>query len=273
MAPYRDEHGHKGFFQAISRASAHVVQRVTVVIPGWPITRPLRIAFLSDLHAGSHADDATRLTAIVAEAASFAPHLVLHGGDFMNMQLIGGGRLSPRKIAKIIAPLKAPLGCFAVLGDHDQDYGSDEIIAALAAEGVATLNDEKRNLIFEGKEIDLIGLPGAHRIRDAARTLLATLSPATPTIVLTHDPYRFAHVPSGPHITLAGHTHGGQIRFPRIGAIYNASRAPLRWTYGLVKEGDKSLYVSGGLGTSGIPLRIGIPPEYAILELRGPAAR
>jgi len=85
---------------------------------------------MSDLHAGSHADDVARLTAIVKEAAAFKPDLVLHGGDFVNMQLFGGGRLSPYAIARILAPLDAPLGRFAVLGNHDYNYGAEEITAA-----------------------------------------------------------------------------------------------------------------------------------------------
>lgn len=269
VAPYRDELGHKGIFQRISRAQEHVVRRVTITIPGWPRVRPLRIAFLSDLHAGSHADDVTRLTAIIAEAAALEPDLVLHGGDFMNMQRFGGGRLSPGAIARILAPLDAPLGRFAVLGNHDCNYGADEIAAALLSQGIAVLNDEKRSLVFEGRTVELVGLPHTRRLRDRGRVLLAGLSSESPTIILTHDPYWFAYVPKGPRITLAGHTHGGQIRFPGIGALRNASRAPLRWSYGLVKEDERYLYVTGGLGTSGIPLRIGVPPEYAILEVGG----
>ena len=66
--------------------------------------------------------------------------------------------------------------------------------------------------------------------------LLAGLSPERPTIVLAHDPFWFAHVPPGPHLTLAGHTHGGQFRLPFVGAFVNMSRAPLRWTHGHVEE-------------------------------------
>ena len=203
------------------------------------------------------------------EAATFRPDLVLHGGDFVNMQLFGGGRLSPYAIARILAPLDAPLGRFAVLGNHDHNYGADEITSALQSEGITVLHDEKRDLTFEGHTIELVGLPDTSRLRHSGRTILAGLSPERPTIVLTHDPYWFSYVPKGPHITLAGHTHGGQIRFPGIGALRNASRAPLRWSYGLVKDDERYLYVTGGLGTSGIPLRIGAPPEYAVMEIGG----
>ena len=224
---------------------------------------------MSDLHAGSHADDVARLTAIVKEAAAFKPDLVLHGGDFVNMQLFGGGRLSPYAVARILAPLDAPLGRFAVLGNHDYNYGAGEISAALMNEGIIVLHDEKRDLAFEGRRIELIGLPDTRRLRDSGRALLAGLLSETPTIILTHDPYWFAHVPKGPYLTLAGHTHGGQIRLPVIGALRNASRAPLRWTYGFVREDQRVLYVTSGIGTSGIPFESAFLPEYAIQYLKG----
>ena len=102
--PYTGTTGDKGWFERISHAQPHAVRRFAVTIPGWPRTsRPLRVAFLSDFHAGSHAGDVARLAAIVEEAASHKPDLVLHGGDFVNMQVFGGGRLSPRTVADILA--------------------------------------------------------------------------------------------------------------------------------------------------------------------------
>jgi predicted MPP superfamily phosphohydrolase len=268
--PYRDEKGRKGWFERFSRAQQHVVRRLSLSIEGWPRTRrPLRIAFLSDLHLGSHAGDVARLAAIVAEAAADKPDLVLHGGDFVNMQPFGGGRISPRTIAAILARLDAPLGRFAVLGNHDYTYGPDDIADALEARGIAVLNDEQRTLQHEGHEIDLIGIPDAREMRAQGRALLRDLSGDRPTIVLAHDPDWFRHVPPGPHLTLAGHTHGGQVRFPLLGALRNASRAPLRWSYGHVAEGGRHLYVTAGLGTSAIPFRIGVPPEIALIDIRG----
>jgi hypothetical protein len=183
--------------------------------------------------------------------------------------LFGGGRLSPNAIARILAPLDAPLGRFAVLGNHDYSYGAEEIATALESQGITVLSDEQRSLSFAGRTIELVGLPDARRLRARGRALLAGLSAERPAIILVHDPFWFAHVPAGPHITLAGHTHGGQFRIPGIGALRNASRAPLRWSYGHVKEDGRHLYVTGGIGTSLIPLRIGVPPEYAVLDLSG----
>ena len=268
--PYRDEVGYKGWFARVARAQPHVVRKLDVTVAGWPRTsRPLRIAFLSDFHAGSHADDVARLGVIVEEAATYRPDLVLHGGDFVNMQLFGGGRLPPHTVAAILARLEAPLGRFAVLGNHDYTYGADDVAGALEAHGVSVLNDARHTLRHEGHDIDLIGLPDARGVRPAGRALLDALSPRQPAIVLAHDPFWFAHVPAGPRLTLAGHTHGGQVRFPVFGVLRNASRAPLRWSHGHVDEDGRQLYVTAGLGTSGIPLRIGVPPEYAVIDVSG----
>ena len=266
--PYRDEEGRKGWFERISRAQPHLTRRLELAIAGWPRTaRPLRIAFLSDLHAGTHAGDVARLGAIVAEAAAHNPDLVLHGGDFVNMQPFGGGRIAPRVIAAILGRLDAPLGRFAVLGNHDYTYGIDEIAQALRDHGITVLSDEKRTLRHDGHAFDLVGLPDARDLRPSGRALLTGL--ARPTIVLAHDPEWFAHVPPGPHLTLAGHTHGGQVVLPRLGALTNASRAPRRWTYGHVIEDGRQLYVTSGIGTSGIPLRIGMPPEFVVIDVGG----
>ena len=154
-----------------------------------------------------------------------------------------------------------------MLGNHDYTYGADEVAAALKASGITVLNDETRTLSFEGHDVDLVGLPDARELRPAGQALLSSL--LRPTIVLAHDPFWFAHVPPGPYLILAGHTHGGQIRFPLVGALRNASRAPLRWTCGHIVEGERQLYVTGGLGTSGIPLRIGMPPEFAVIDVNG----
>ncbi len=266
--PFHDQQGRKGWLEPFSRAQPHIVRRLAMTIPGWPHgPRPLRIAFLSDNHTGSHAGDVERLERIVAEAAAFSPDLVLHGGDFVNMQLFGGGRVPPRVIAKILGGLSAPFGRFAVLGNHDYTYGSREVVAALRENGIAVLDDERRTIEVEGGAIDLIGLPDAREERPKGRALLSVLD--KPSLVLAHDPFWFAHLPPGPHLMLAGHTHGGQIRFPLIGTLRNSSRAPLRWTYGLIEEGGRSLYVTSGLGTSGMPLRIGCPPEFAVLDVSG----
>jgi predicted MPP superfamily phosphohydrolase len=268
--PYRDEHGRKGWFERIAVAQPHTVQRLELTIPGWPPdVRALRIAFMTDFHSGSHSGDVARIAAIIAEAATFKPDLVLYGGDFVNMQVFGGGRVPPRTIATLLAGVEAPYGRFAVLGNHDYTYGAQDVIDALTANRIAVLSDETLTLIHDGMGIDIVGLPDAKRLRPEGLAQLAQLSRRRRAIVLAHDPFWFAHLPAGPYLMLAGHTHGGQIRFPVVGALRNGSRAPMRWSHGHIEEGGRHLYVSAGLGTSGIPLRIGMPPEYAIVDVAG----
>jgi hypothetical protein len=97
------------------------------------------------------------------------------------------------------------------------------------------------------------------------------LAPERPSIVLTHDPMWFANVPRGTHLTLAGHTHGGQISLPGIGILKNASKAPLRWTHGLIRERGQYLYVTSGIGTSGVPSRWRVRLEFVVLDVTGPS--
>jgi hypothetical protein len=268
--PFHDEHGRKGWLAPFSRAQPHVIRRHALAIPGWPrFERPLRIAFLSDFHVGSHADDVARLGAIVAEAAALAPDLVLFGGDYVNMQLFGGGRVPPRVVAGLLARIEGRYGRFAILGNHDYTYGEREVAAALRAHNVTVLDHERQTIGIGRLSLDIVGLPDAHVERPQSHALVAGLTSDRPTIVLTHDPVWFAKVPAGPFLTLAGHTHGGQIRLPAVGALKNSSRAPLRWSHGLIVEDGRHLYVTAGLGTSGVPVRIGVRPEFALIEVTG----
>jgi len=185
------------------------------------------------------------------------------------MQAFGGGRVPPNIIAAVLSRLEAPLGRFAVLGNHDYVYGARAVADGLERHNITVLNHSQLTVQFENCSIDIVGVPDAHVEREEAHALLIGVAPDRPTIVLAHDPVWFRHVPAGPHLTLAGHTHGGQIRFPGVGIIRNASKAPLRWSYGVVEERGMTLYVTGGIGTSGVPLRLGVPPEYAVLDISG----
>lgn len=266
--PYRDAAGRKGIVAPFAHAQPHLVRELKFTIPGWPnFGRPLRVAFLADFHTGSHTDDVARLERIITEAATYKPDLVLYGGDYVNMMAFGGGRIPPAVIARILGTLEAPLGRVGVIGNHDRNYDPVEVTDALKANGITMLYDERTTVTHEGHAITIAGIPDARIEREAPRALLRGLT--QPSIVLTHDPVWFADVPAGPHLTLAGHTHGGQICLPLIGAIRNASHAPMAWSYGLIEEPGKRMYVTSGLGCSGIPLRIGRSPEFVLIDVIG----
>jgi predicted MPP superfamily phosphohydrolase len=268
--PYGDAEGRKGWLTAFARAQMHIVARYTLALPGWPrFERPLRIAFLSDFHVGSHTGDIARLSAIADEVIALSPDLVLFGGDYMNLQIAGGGRVPPVTVAQLLSRMTGRHGRFAILGNHDYVYSAGDVAEALRGHGIAVLDHEHGVFSFGGHEIGVLGLPDAHVTRPEARALLRALDPGRPAIVLAHDPVWFADVPSGPFLTLSGHTHGGQVKLPFVGVLRNASAAPLRWSHGLIAEGGRHLIVTAGLGTSMIPLRIGVPPEFAVIEVNG----
>jgi uncharacterized protein len=267
--PFADERGDKGWFRYFSRAQRHVVRHLRLVIDGWPRwPRPFRIAFLSDFHTGSHADDVERLRLIVAEISALEPDIALYGGDYVNLQLFGGGRVPPHTTAAELSQLTAPLGRFAVLGNHDYVYGRHAVTKALADCGISVLDHERHIATFHNTPIELVGIPDGDVQRTAGHAVLRSLS-GHPAIILVHDPIWFAELRPGPFLMLAGHTHGGQIRFPGIGILRNGSRAPLRWSHGLIRENGKSLCVTSGIGTSAVPIRWRIPPEIVMLDVTG----
>lgn len=267
--PFHDACGRKGLFEWVARAQPHVTRHLKLEIPGWPRwRRPIRIAFLSDFHVGSHSGDVARLATIVADAARAEADLILFGGDYVNLQPVGGGRVPPHAIAPVLARLHGQLGRFAILGNHDCIYGGTEVAEAFRTSEIALLQDEWASVRYENDEISLLGLPDGEIDRPEPPRLLAAIDPDCPTIVLSHDPVWFAHMPAG-QLMLAGHTHGGQVKLPFIGPITNQSKAPLRWSYGLIKEDGRYLYVTSGLGSSFLPIRIGVPPEIVILDVTG----
>jgi len=129
-----------------------------------------------------------------------------------------------------------------VIGNHDYIYGAEEVADALQERGITVLDHEYRGVNFEGHSVDIVGIPDVHVRRARSKQLLAALLPDQPTILLAHDPVWFAAISSGSHLTLAGHTHGGQGSLPGLGIVTNSSKAPLRWSHGLVaeREGDTS---------------------------------
>ena len=269
--PFHDEAGGKGWLHKLARAQPHAVRHLRLEIAHWPRwSRPLRVAFLSDFHTGSHTNDVSRLHAIMYEVSAHRPDLVLYGGDYVNLQWIGSGRVPPHTIAAALARVDAPLGRYAILGNHDYVYGDRIIRRTLTEHGLFVLDHKIQSVQFENETLYLGGIPDEQYGRPKTCPALFAL-PSAPAIVLAHDPAWFRCLPPGPYLMLAGHTHGGQIRLPGLGVIRNASKAPLRWSYGLIRERGQFLYVTSGIGTSGIPFRWRVPPELVLLDLQGKA--
>jgi hypothetical protein len=259
--------------------------------PNWPAGRPITIAALADIHASEPQVPLERVAEIVAAANALNPDLVVLLGDYR-----GGGfgtrGIPVKETAAVLRGLRAPHGVHAILGNHDwwddpqvQRFrrGVPRTARILADAGISVLHNAAVKTGFGGRGFWVAGTGSlwAFRETDDGRFLgandlnraLGAVQDRDPVILLCHEPDIFPSVPAGRvALTLCGHTHGGQVRLAGF-SPYVPSRYGNRYAYGHVVEEAKNLVVSGGLGTSILPVRVGVPPEITLIRLGyGPAA-
>ena len=254
------------------------VRRVSLAVPGWRAEhRDVRIALLSDLHVGAPHMGLRRLRAVVERVNAEAPDLVLFAGDFViggkdhTSGVVGGTFVEPEPIAEELKALRAPLGVYAVLGNHDWWYDGERVARALRGAGVHVLENEAVRLDRGGRAFWLAGVADLWMRTPDEEGALRQVGGDDPVLLLTHNPDIFPGVPARVALTIAGHTHGGQVNLPFVGRPIVPSQFGQRYAMGHVVEGGRHLFVSGGLGTSIIPVRFRVPPELVILKL-GPEA-
>lgn len=268
--PFPEDQPGKGLWEWVSSPPPHVWARYLVEAD---VEAPINCVVLSDLHVGSHARDLERLERIVTEILAVDVDVVLLPGDFVNMQIFGKGRIRPETIAEVISPLMRKAPAFAVMGNHDSEYGSHLVGEALAERGVTVLRNASSEVKTSGGSIWIAGLEDASTGYPDVVTALRDVPALGRTLLMAHDPASFAAVPSGLIATVCGHTHGGQVRLPFVGPVINASSAPLAWTHGRITEAHGTLIISAGLGTSGLPIRLNCPPEILLLRIEPAAHR
>ena len=230
--------------------------RATFPISGLPeALRGLRVGVLTDIHRSqtvSHEMVATAVRMLMAEK----PDLIVLGGDYVSWR----DQRYVHPAADALAPLSAPHGVIAILGNHDDDR---EMPAALAAKGFTVLKDARTRLAIRGEVMDFAGIRyWTYKISEIAHVMRGTVPHA---ILLAHTPKRLIEaqqlaVPA----VISGHTHGGQIVLPGIGAIA-AREFPV--IAGIAQRQGTTIFVSRGVGTVYVPIRINCPPEVAILTL------
>src|SRR3954452_9437645 len=234
--------------------------------PGWPeFLDGLRVGAMSDLHAGLGHTNPARVRHAVEVLNELRPELVCLLGDYLDSTHFGRGRAEPAEIAAELAALRAPLGRYAVLGNHDWRAAGPAMGAALSHAGLTILENEAA---ATERGVWVAGLADMRtRIPDMARTLRDVPEDA-PVLLLAHDPDLFPTVPTRISLTLAGHTHGGQVDVPVLRLLVIPSGHGARYLGGLVEEEGRQLYISTGVGTAGLPLRFRRPPEVVVLTLR-----
>ena len=266
------------------------VTRYSLSPPQWPSDFKLRIAVIADLHACDPWMPLKRIEGIVARTNALKPDVTVLLGDY-----VAGHRKVMRSIpaaewAPVLGRLKAPLGVHAVLGNHDwwddrtvQREGKGHPIArqALEAAGIPVYENDATRLTKGGRPFWLAGLGDqlayapARRFRPVRRVgvddlgaTLAKVTDSAPLILMAHEPDIARRVPSRVALQLSGHTHGGQVRLLGWSPMAPSGRD---LAYGHVR-GNCDIVVSGGLGCSVIPFRLGVPPEIVLVTLGGGGA-
>jgi uncharacterized protein len=211
---------------------------------------------LADVHRSrwvSHEDVREAVALLMAER----PDLIVLGGDYVTW----GDRQFVGPAAEGLAPLSAPNGVFAILGNHDDDH---EMPAALAKNGVQVLKDARTHLTINGEGLELAGIRYWTRRPSDISTVLRGAT--APIVLLAHDPRRLTEAAAlNIPLVLSGHTHGGQIVLPGVGAIA-AQKFPV--VAGVGRRGKTAMFVSRGVGTVYVPVRVNCPPEIAVLTLQ-----
>ena len=239
-----------------------------VAIPQWRVELAgLRVIVLGDLHVGSPYQGLSKLAEIVDRANAANADLILLPGDFVVDDVIGGRFVSPEDSAAVLARLRAPLGVWAVLGNHDRWLSAKRVQIALEQHGIRVLEDRAVRLNRGDSPFWLVGISdfkeGPHDVRSAMRDVESE----SPVLMFTHNPDVFPTIEKAFSLLIAAHTHGGQVYLPLIGRPIVPSRYGQRYAIGHIRERGKHLFVTSGIGTSMIPVRFRVPPEVTVLEL------
>jgi len=241
---------------AYSRHNVQVVRTAIQVSGLNPALDGLRIGLITDLHHSEMvpAQDVARAASLMMGER---PDLIVLGGDYVTW----GDRSYVVPCSEALAGLAAPFGVYAVVGNHDDDR---DMPAALISHGYEVLRDARTTVRIRGEQMDLVGLRfWTRRTRDIARLIRGAESTV---ILLAHDPRRLAeasvlNVP----LVLSGHTHGGQVVLPGLGAVA-AKKFPV--VAGVGRRENTSIFVSRGVGTVYVPYRLNCPPDVSVITLK-----
>jgi predicted MPP superfamily phosphohydrolase len=262
------------------------VKRYALTPPNWPAGLRLRVVALADIHACRPWMSPERIASLAEQANALQPDVIVLLGDYIAGMRLMAEPVAASEWASALSGLKAPLGVWSVLGNHDwwedaaaQKSGTGPTVAGTALEsvGIAVLENDVVRLEKDGHGLWLAGLadqmallPGRDRGRvkglDDLYGTMAKVTDTSPVILLAHEPDIFPKVSSRISLTLCGHTHGGQVRVFGYSPIV-PSRFGNRYAYGHVVESGRNLIVSGGLGFSTLPVRFGVRPEILSIDL------
>lgn len=245
-----------------------VTRHQTIAIEQWPSgLSDFKIAVLSDIHAGGRFIDEGKLRLIVERTNELQPDLIVIAGDY-----ISGGRnhhaMDPEVFAPLLKDFRARYGVYTVLGNHDWWFDGERVRRALEANGMKVLENEFAWIEAPGGSFWLAGLADLWTRPQFVQQTIERLPEGAPIVALTHNPDIFPRLPQRVSLLLAGHTHGGQVKFPIIGTVVHTTDFGDRYEAGHVFENGHHLFVTTGIGTSILSVRFGVPPEIVLLTVK-----
>lgn len=254
------------------------LRRVDIRLPRLPQQFDgFTIAQLSDFHYDQYLSAGPNAAAVNI-VNGLNPELVVLTGDFVTVPMLAGERQRTPKAARpaaacarLLGGLRARYGSMAVLGNHDEFSDPDEIAAALQSNGIRVLRNRALAVERDGARLWVAGVEDVLGGRADLKETMRVIPSRAATVLLCHEPDFADQVERYPvDLQLSGHSHGGQVRFPIIGAPYLPPLAR-KYPWGLRQVGRMMLYTNCGIGTIRIPVRWNCPPEVTLFTLRAKA--
>ncbi len=254
------------YFIEPSRLEIHAVN---LKVPHWERElNEFKIVAVSDIHGGSNNVSEERLRYLSKEVNEQNPDIIVLLGDFVSQK---SGKDSDLKmpietVAENIKGMRAKYGVYAVIGNHDWWYDEKRCRAALENAGIKVLENEIFSFQANNQTVTILGIEDFWKRRQVpVDDLMRQINPQENIIAITHNPDSFDKTPEKISLTIAGHTHGGQVLIPFYGAPLAVSQRKYYTSH--VVENGRNLFVTSGFGTTGPPLRFGVPPEIAVVIL------